>query len=61
MDNMMDMHMVDMVEKENLKNRISSLEGKLQIIEDNMDEILILQSPESMREIALFIKQVVKQ
>ena len=52
---------IDQVEKEQLKARVESLQNKLDIIENNMDEILILQSPESMREIALFIKQVVKQ
>jgi KaiC/GvpD/RAD55 family RecA-like ATPase len=31
------------------------------IIDDMMDEILMLDNPEAMREIALFVKEVVKQ
>lgn len=31
------------------------------IIDDMMDEILMLDNPEAMREIASFVKEVVKQ
>jgi hypothetical protein len=31
------------------------------MIDDMMDEILILDNPEAMREIALFVKQLIQQ
>lgn len=44
-----------------LKQQVAALETKLRIIDDNVDEILMLQSNESMREVALFIKDVIRK
>ena len=39
---------------------IQDMRCKLKIIDELADEILELQSPESMREVALYLKEIIK-
>ena len=48
-------------ENRTLKARALALEAKLKILDELADEILLLQNPEAMREVALYIKTVVKE
>lgn len=59
MDSMMDKVEVHMM-KEMFKVERQSMLTHLYIIDDMMSEILILDNPEAMREIALYVKEVVK-
>ena len=48
-------------ENRRLKQEKAGLEAKLRMLDELADEILILQSPEAMRNIARFIQEVIKQ
>ena len=39
----------------------NNLKAKLRMIDELMDEILILDNPEAMREVAAFVQEVIKQ
>jgi hypothetical protein len=59
---------MDMMDKVELQMMRKIVEEKHQatlthmyMIDDMMDEILILDNPEAMREIALFVKQLIQQ
>jgi len=39
----------------------NNLKAKLRMIDEMMDELLILDNPEAMREVANFIQEVIKQ
>lgn len=44
-----------------LKDDKASLEATIRIIDELMDEVLLLDNPEAMREIAMFIKEVIRE
>lgn len=54
------MNMSDKMMIQDLELELLNMRKRMQMIDDNMDEILILNSEEAMREVALFVKQVVK-
>lgn len=60
MDGMMDKVELQMMRKLLEKDRQAML-THMYMIDDMMDEILMLDNPEAMREIATFVKEVVKQ
>ena len=60
MDDMMDKVELQMMRKIIEEKRQSTL-THMYMIDDMMDEILMLDNPEAMREIAQFVKEVVKQ
>ena len=60
MDFQMDKFVLDLVKKETEEKRQAML-THIYIIDDMMDEILMLDNPEAMREIAAFVKSVVSQ
>lgn len=43
------------------KMEINDLKCKLKIIDELADEILMLQSPESMREVAMYLKEIIRR
>jgi hypothetical protein len=59
------MDMMDKVEIQTLRvmaeQKRQSMLTHIYMIDDMMSEILILDNPEAMREIASFVKEVVKQ
>ena len=64
----MGMNNMDMMEKFEIKILKEMMEQRRQatlthmyIIDDMMDEILMLDNPDAMREIAAFVKTVVRQ
>lgn len=59
-DSMMDKVELQMMRKLVEEKRQTML-THMYMIDDMMDEILMLDNPEAMREIALFVKEVVKQ
>lgn len=60
MDSMMDKVELCLMRKMAEEKRQTVL-THMYMIDDMMDEILILDNPESMREIALYVKEVIKQ
>lgn len=60
MDNMMDKVELQMMRKI-IEEKHQATLTHMYMIDDMMDEILILDNPEAMREIAAFVKEVVKQ
>jgi hypothetical protein len=59
-DSMMDKVELQMMRKIMEEKHQSTL-THMYMIDDMMDEILMLDNPEAMREIAAFVKEVVKQ
>jgi hypothetical protein len=64
----MEVGIMDMIDKVELQVMRQLAERKRQatlthmyMIDDLMSEILILDNPEAMREIALFVKEVIQQ
>ena len=55
------MSMIDIAIQKEQESLIRDLKCKLKILEELADEILLLQNPEPMREVALYIKEVIKQ
>lgn len=51
---------IDQVRIQELLLKTNSLEAKLRLIDEMMDEILILDNPEAMREVANFVHEVIK-
>jgi hypothetical protein len=41
--------------------KANDLKARLRMIDELMDEILILDNPEAMREVAAFVQEVIKQ
>ena len=60
MNNMMDKVELQMMRKLVEEKHQATL-THMYMIDDMMDEILILDNPEAMREIALFVKQLIQQ
>ena len=60
MNDMMDKVELQMMRNLMLKKRHATL-THMYMIDDMMDEILMLDNPEAMREIAAFVKEVIKQ
>ena len=52
---------IDQVRIQELLLKSNSLEAKLRLIDEMMDEINILDNPEAMREIASYVQEVIKQ
>lgn len=61
----MDNSMMDKVELQMMRKLVEekrqTMLTHMYMIDDMMDEILMLDNPEAMREIAAFVKEVVKQ
>lgn len=59
------MEMMDKVELQMMRKIVEEKHQAtlthMYMIDDMMDEILILDNPEAMREIALFVKQLIQQ
>ena len=51
---------IDQVRIQELLLIENSLKAKMLLIDELMDEILILDHPEAMREVALFVQEVIK-
>ena len=60
MDEMMDKVELQMMRNLMFKKRQTTL-THMYMIDDMMDEILMLDNPEAMREIAAFVKEIIKQ
>jgi hypothetical protein len=60
MDNMIDKVELQLMRKL-IEEKHQSTLTHMYMIDDMMDEILILDNPEAMREIASFVKEVIKQ
>ena len=55
------MSMIDIAIQKEQESLLADLKCKLKVLDELADEILELQSPESMREVALYIKEVIRQ
>lgn len=56
MDRILIQELISIMEEER-----KTMATHLSIVDDMMDEILILENPESMREVALFVKGLLRQ